>query len=172
MMTVVFFIFGWYSTMVGPQRWLKEEWREASQHLTSHTRSDDLLVLRVLQIAVPFQYYTPGSTPQKVLQVNQAIGNLEGMTTGHGRVWLVYWNPGGDNHLPVKSTNFDPAAEQDDFVASWLRGAGPRLLERVDFRGVTILCFDLGDGQNQGASNARLKANLPSHAILYDYYDV
>ncbi len=119
----------------------KEEWREAAAQL-ERARPSEAIVVRALQIVVPLSYYYRGDLPLQPLEVNRQVGSLDDLAQGHAGVWLVYWNAAADAHRVDASPPFDPAAETDPIAARWLAGQGPRLAERVDLIGITLLHFE------------------------------
>jgi uncharacterized membrane protein len=119
----------------------KEQWREAASEL-ARADPDEVIVVRVLQIAVPLRYYDPGGLPLEALEVNRRVTSLQDLASGHTGVWMVYWNAAADAHRVASSPPFDPDSEREPTARAWLLGQGPRLLEQHDFVGVTILRFE------------------------------
>jgi len=119
----------------------REQWREAAQHLQT-AGSGEAIVVRSLQIVVPLSFYYRGDLPLEALEVNRRVESLEDLAAGHTGVWLVYWNAAADAHRVDASPPFDPSDEGDPIAARWTTGAGPRLIERSDFVGVTLFHFE------------------------------
>jgi hypothetical protein len=121
---------------------VKEDWRSAGSYL-NRARPDEAIVIRVLQIAVPLSYYYAGTLPLQALDANRQLTPLAQLAEGRRGLWLVYWNPHADAHLLAPSARFDTAGETDPIAAAWIAGNGPKLIERVDFTGITIFHFEL-----------------------------
>ncbi len=119
---------------------VKEQWREAAQIL-QRAGPGEVIALRVLQIAVPFQYYDPGPAPLRMVEVNRVISPIDEVARGAAGVWLVRWNPSSDPHALAAETPFEPKDETDPHLARWLSGEGPALFGRFDLVGVTLLHF-------------------------------
>jgi mannosyltransferase len=119
----------------------KEEWREAGA-LLAQVPSDQVIVVRTLQIVIPLRYYGPAEAPMEVLEVNRQVASLTELSAGYGGAWLVYWNAAADAHLVAASPAFDPSQETDPTASAWLSGDGPRLNRRVDLVGITLLQFE------------------------------
>lgn len=134
-------VFGLITVNWGGQQ-VKEQWREAAWYL-ERAGSDEVIVPRVIQMVVPLRYYYAGQAPIEPLQVNRDLGSLSEITAGYGGVWLVYWNASADAHLFAAEPPFDPSAETAPEARAWISGLGPSLIERVDFKGVTMLHFRL-----------------------------
>jgi mannosyltransferase len=127
-------------------RQTKEQWREAAEYLGT-AGEDEIIVTRVLQMAVPLRYYYAGKAPIEPLQVNRDLGSLSEITKGFDGAWLVYWNASADAHLFAAAPQFDPSSETAPEMKAWISGYGPPLTVRVDFQGVTMLHFQLADGR-------------------------
>jgi len=123
----------------------KEDWRSASAYL-ARAQPDETIVMRVLQIAVPLNYYYEGSLPLQTLDANRQITPLTQLAEDKHGLWLVYWNAQGNMHAFAASPQFDATSETDPIAAAWIAGDGPKLIERVDFTGITIFHFDLTQG--------------------------
>jgi mannosyltransferase len=119
----------------------KEQWREAAEQLRQ-ARPGEAIVVRVLQIVVPLSYYYRGDLPLEALEVNRQVGSLEELAEGHSGVWLVYWNAAADAHRVDANPPFDPEAEANPIAARWIAGQGPRMIERIDLTGVTLIHFE------------------------------
>lgn len=119
---------------------LKEQWREAA-HVLHGAGPGEVVALRVLQIAVPFQYYDPGPAPLRPIEVNRVITPIDDIARGAAGTWLVYWNPSSDPHALAGAKQFEPEQETDAHVTRWLTGLGPPLLDRIDLVGITLLHF-------------------------------
>ncbi len=119
---------------------VKEQWREAAQVLRA-AGADEAIAVRVLQIAVPFQYYEPGPSPLRPVEANRVVTAIDDIAREAAGTWLVYWNPSSDPHALAAHQPFKPQGETDPHLARWLSGAGPELIERVDLAGVTLLHF-------------------------------
>lgn len=119
---------------------VKEQWREAAAILRG-AGAGEVIAVRVLQIAVPFQYYDPGPFPLRAVEVNRVVTPIDDIARGATGTWLVYWNPSSDPHALTSSKPFAPEGETDPDLARWLSGGGPELIERVDLAGVTLLHY-------------------------------
>ena len=138
---VALFLLGWYSLNLSPDRAIKENWREAIAYLDTHTGSDELVVQRILQIAVPMKYYSNGNLSVEALEINRQVDSLDELAAGYAGVWLIYWNASADTHSVAQKVEFDQLAESDPTAASWIMGDGPALSKRLDYPGVTIFHF-------------------------------
>jgi mannosyltransferase len=118
----------------------KEDWRTAAAYL-SRANPDEIIILRYLQIAVPLTYYAPGVVEPVAFEANRSITPLDKLARGHTGTWLVFWNASADAHLVAGNPPFDPAREPDVTISKWIAGEGPPLLEREDFKGVTVFHF-------------------------------
>ena len=88
------------------------------------------------------RYYFHGEHPVEALEVNRQINELDVVAGGYPGIWLVYWNASADTHDVAYQAVFDPLDEKDKTAATWIRGDGPHLLDRVDFWGVTLFHFN------------------------------
>ncbi len=138
---VLLILWGGWRTFLGPDRPAKEDWRGTASHLNAQARADELIVVRVLQILVPLNYYPVAAAPVEVLEANRVSQSLAELAAGSAGVWLVYWNASFDAHALASSPPFQPGDETDPAAGSWLNGAGPPLIQRLDFRGTTLLRF-------------------------------
>jgi hypothetical protein len=121
----------------------REQWREASQLLQEATATETI-VLRVLQIAVPFRYYSPGQVLQQSMEINREITPLPVLASGYAGLWFVYRNANVDIHLPAGNPPpFEVVDEGDTIAAQWIMGQGPPIVERFELKGITIFRFDL-----------------------------
>ncbi len=119
---------------------VKEDWRGAAKYL-DRAQADEAIVARVAQGVVPLSYYYDGSLPLEAMEVNRDVTPLAELATGHGGLWLVYWNASRDAHWLAPRQPFDPASETDPVAADWISGRGPALAGRKDFVGITLFHF-------------------------------
>lgn len=136
------FVWGWTLINFGSERVEKEEWRQAGKHISQFEKPGELIVYRVLQIAIPFDYYYSGNLPTKALEANQEIYPLNEIARGYDGAWLVYWNISADAHSMTATSSFNPATEADSITAHWIAGQGPKILSQDDFPGTTIFHFE------------------------------
>ncbi len=132
-------LYGSFEMLSAPGQ-AKEDWRSVAAYL-SRARPDETIILRYLQIAVPLTYYDPGPVTPVVFEVNRVITPLDQLASGHSGTWLVFWNASTDAHLVAGNPPFDPTGEADPTISKWISGQGPPLLERRDFKGVTVFHF-------------------------------
>jgi 4-amino-4-deoxy-L-arabinose transferase-like glycosyltransferase len=137
----VLFALGTLQVVYGSRN-MKEDWRSAGAYL-AQARPDETIAMRALQIAVPLNYYYKGSLPLQAIDANRQITPLTQLAEGKRGLWLVYWNAQGNTHAVASSPPFDPTTESDPVAAAWIAGDGPKLIERVDFTGITIFHFAL-----------------------------
>jgi mannosyltransferase len=142
---VILSIFAWRSIelLSPPDTLRKEDWRQAVKYVSVEVQDNEIIVHRLLQGAVPFLYYQPMDLPFRAMEVNREVTPLTEITRGYQGVWLVYWNASLTAHGFASQQKFDPAQEVDPTAAAWITGHGPRILERLDFVGVTIFHFAL-----------------------------
>ncbi len=126
-------------------RQTKEQWREAAEYLEK-ARENEVIVPRVLQMVVPLRYYFRGEARIEPLEVNRDRKPLSAVTAGFDGAWIVYWNASADAHCFACSPPFDRLAETAPDAKAWISGLGPELVERADFKGVTVMHFKLTDG--------------------------
>lgn len=138
---ITLFLFGWYNLFLSSGRAIKENWREAFTYLDTHASKDELVVLRVLQIAIPMRVYSTANLLVAALEVNRQVDSIDEITAGYPGIWLLYWNASADTHTVTQEVVFDPFAETDLPTAAWINGEVPYLSNRVDFPGVTIFHF-------------------------------
>ena len=143
---VLLWIYGVATYNFGPGQ-LKEDWRSAGQYL-SQPRADEVLVVRTLQMVIPMAYYHPNYEGFKVVEVNREITPISEIAKGHAGTWLLYWNAGSDAHSVAATTQLSIEDESIPEIASWMSGRGPEILERTDYRGLTIFHFN---GLNPGS---------------------
>lgn len=141
LLMIALFLLGWYRLNLSSDRAIKENWKEAFTYLDTYASMDELVVLRILQTAIPMKYYSTGNLPVKALEVNRQVNSLDEIAAGYPGVWLIYWNASADTHSLAQKVDFDPLAEKDLTTAAWIKGDGPRLSNRVDFTGVTMFHF-------------------------------
>jgi mannosyltransferase len=94
----------------------KEEWREAAETIRGDYRPQDLILLRVYQEIVPFEYYGVLNLSWKPLEIN-GQSNLADIAPPGGRCILVYWLPAQTAHsfgadLPAGLTESNPAIQE------------------------------------------------------------
>lgn len=119
---------------------IKEQWREAAEVLR-RAEAEEIIALRVLQIAVPLQYYDAGPAALRPVEVNRVINPIDDIACGARGTWLVYWNPSSGPHALASAKPVEPEEETEPHLARWLAGMGPPLLDRVDLVGVTLMHF-------------------------------
>ncbi len=96
---------------------------------------------RILQSVVPLLYYYDGPIELKAMEINREVTPIAELAAGNSGMWLVYWNVMNDAHLVTSDQHFDAASETDPVLNEWIRGDGPTIMEKLDFRGVTIFHF-------------------------------
>ncbi|MFV2044959.1 MAG: glycosyltransferase family 39 protein [Anaerolineales bacterium] len=133
-------IYGIVTFVFGPAQ-QKEDWRGAAEYL-SRAAADEALVVRTLQMVIPLAYYHPDYKSFQVIEVNRDITPISQYAAGHKGTWLLYWNPASSSHSVAATTTLNNKDETDPELASWMAGQGPEILERVDFRGLTIFHFN------------------------------
>jgi uncharacterized membrane protein len=119
----------------------KEDWRAAGEHLTL-AQEEEALVVRTLQMVIPLAYYHPDYESFDVIEVNRDITPITQYSEGHPGTWLLYWSPNSDAHSVAATNNLKIEDEADPQVGRWMAGLGPEILERIDFRGLTIFHFN------------------------------
>ncbi|MEW6568839.1 MAG: glycosyltransferase family 39 protein [Chloroflexota bacterium] len=119
---------------------VKEQWRQAAAAL-AWAGPEEVIAIRVLQIAVPLRYYDHGPLPLRPVEANRIVNPIEDLARGASGTWLAYWNASADPHRLTSNPPFDPARETDPSLVRWLAGEGPPLIERMDFVGVTLLHY-------------------------------
>jgi uncharacterized membrane protein len=119
----------------------KEDWRGAAEHLTL-ALEDEALVVRTLQMVIPLAYYHPDYESFEVIEVNRDLTPIMQYSEGHPGTWLLYWSPASDAHSVAATNTLNFEDEADPQVGRWMAGLGPEILERVDFRGLTIFHFN------------------------------
>ncbi|MFQ5921955.1 MAG: glycosyltransferase family 39 protein [Anaerolineales bacterium] len=119
----------------------KEDWRGAAKYL-SRAAADEALVVRTLQMVIPLAYYHADYESFQVIEVNRIIKPISQYAEGHKGTWLLYWSPASDAHSVAATETLDIGDEADPQIAGWMAGQGPEILERVDFRGLTIFHFN------------------------------
>lgn len=135
-------LYGSFNMLYAPGQ-AKEDWRGVAAELST-ARTGEAIVLRYLQIAVPLTYYEPGPVTPVAFEVNRVITPLDELTRGKIGTWLVFWSASTDAHLVAGNPPFDPGGEPDPVISEWIMGQGPPLLERMDFKGVTVFHFGTG----------------------------
>lgn len=120
----------------------KEQWREAAAYL-EQAGPGETVVPRIAQILVPLSYYYSGTASVTPMEFNRQVTPLDRLIDDKSGAWLVYWSPAFDAHRVAQGAPFDPQAEHDPQALAWLTMKGPRLIERKDFTGITVLHFSL-----------------------------
>lgn len=149
--TLLTILFAWsaYRFVYQPGQ-AKEQWREAAAYL-GHAGTTETIVPRVAQILVPLSYYYSGTASVTPMEFNRQVTPLDRLTDDKSGAWLVYWSPAFDAHRVAQGAPFDPQAEHDPQALAWLSMKGPRLIERVDLTGITLLHFSLRSTVSQDA---------------------
>lgn len=117
----------------------KEEWREAAELIRGEYRPDDLILLRVYQEVVPFDYYGMLTLPWKPLEIN-GQSNVADIQPPAGRCLLVYWLPAQSAHsfgTGVPGSFSETNSTIIDWIATNCRGAGTRRA----FHGIIVVDF-------------------------------
>jgi mannosyltransferase len=123
----------------------KEQWREAAEYL-ERAGENEIIVPRVVQMVVPLRYYYRGKANIEALEVNRERRSLAALTAGFDGAWIIYWNASAEAHCFACSPSFDRSAETAPDAQAWISGLGPELIERADFKGVTVMHFKLASG--------------------------
>jgi mannosyltransferase len=127
-----------------PKYLQKEDYRQVSEYLRNHVGDNELVVVRILQMMIPFLYYELGDIEVKPMEINREVYDLNQMAKGYEAVWLVYQIHGQD-HASALGTRreFLPEMESDPIASAWISGNGPRRPEKISMQGVVIYYFDL-----------------------------
>jgi mannosyltransferase len=121
----------------------KEDYRQVSEFLRDHVGDNELVVVRRLQMMIPFLYYQLDDIELKPMEINRDIFDLNEMSRGYDAVWLFYRNLEQDVSALGTRREFTTETEKDLIASSWINGYGPRLIEKISLQGVEIFRFDL-----------------------------
>ena len=141
MLLVIATIFGNYWTFVSPYKQQKEDWRGAYEYISDQMASDEIAIVRIVQMFVPMQYYAPSNLSVSTLQVNQVSHSLDELAAGYDGVWMMYWNGSSHNHALSQPQPFDPEMETDPIARKWLNNEGLPLVRQQTFSGITLFHF-------------------------------
>jgi mannosyltransferase len=138
-------IFTWRSIEMlnFPESMQKEDWRQAANYLSQRVGEGDVVVGRILQVQIPFQYYPLDGVQIFPMEVNRQVTPLDELVAGYQTAWLLYWNATTHAHALGSKSEFDPQEETDPQAAAWINGHGPELLSRWDVPGLTIFHFEI-----------------------------
>jgi 4-amino-4-deoxy-L-arabinose transferase-like glycosyltransferase len=71
LLIIVMFFLGWHNQFLSSNRALEKNWREAFAYLDANARSDELVILRVLQVAIPMRYYSTRDLPASLTSLSR-----------------------------------------------------------------------------------------------------
>jgi mannosyltransferase len=121
----------------------KEDWRTAAAYVQSLEEPGDILIMRDLQISIPFGHYYQGALELQVASVNQQTRPLDDLSRGYERLWLVYRRPFEATHALAGSGSFNWQADQDLVIHDWLVSHASALAQEVTFPGVYVVLYQL-----------------------------
>jgi hypothetical protein len=106
-------------------------------------RPNDALVMRDLQVGIPFGYYYEGQLKLQVASINQQTTPLDELVTGHDRLWIVYRRPFEPTHELAGSGSFNWQEDQDPIIHDWLMAHESQLAQEKTFPGEYGLQYQL-----------------------------
>ncbi len=121
----------------------KEDWRAVAAIVQAAEQPNDALIMRNLQISLPFNYYYRGNLKPDIAAINRQNFSLEEMTAGHDRVWIVFRRPFEPTHALAGSNPYtwrdEPVAE----IRQWLAAHEAELAEEKNLPGIHWVLYEL-----------------------------
>ena len=124
----------------------KEDWRTAATVVSEHRLADDLVILRNAEDIIPVTYYhRPDLDPWTYLHPRTEADPWPTIIDEYSpqRLWLVYVNPIGSNHLLTKGLPFDIHTKADPATVAWLAAHQEEIVEEWSLSGLTVLLVQL-----------------------------
>jgi hypothetical protein len=120
----------------------KADWRSVGTLLKENYQAGDRVVLRMLEDAIPFHYYSPDV--EWTYATNRPESNpWDDIEAGYRRLWLVWSNPNTSNHLPVANEPFDIRAEADPMTVAWLTAHREEIVAEWSLSRLAVLLVEL-----------------------------
>lgn len=116
----------------------KADWRSVGNLLQAGYRQGDQVVLRAIEDTVSLHYYSPDVEWTYVVNHPEPDPWPE-IEAGCRRLWLVWSNPRGSNHLPVSVLPFDIRTEADPATVAWLAAHQEETVEEWKLSGLSVL---------------------------------
>jgi mannosyltransferase len=123
----------------------KEDWRSATAILEASRQPHDLVVLRNAEDIIPVTYYYRDElAPWTFLHPRPEADPWAAIVDEFApqRLWLVYVNPIGSNHLLTKGLPFDVHTESDPATIAWLAAHGKAVAGEWPYAGLTVLLVE------------------------------
>lgn len=123
----------------------KQDWRTAMTIVTDSRQPGDLVVLRSAEDIVPASYYERDLAPWTYLhprpETNPWLSILAEFDSR--RVWLIYVNPIGSNHLVTKGIPFDIHTTADEATRTWLADHRDHIVAEHALPGISVVLIAL-----------------------------
>ncbi|MCL4459553.1 MAG: glycosyltransferase family 39 protein [Chloroflexi bacterium] len=151
------------------EKYARDDFRSVAGYIVAHEQPDDVIILVGGHALPAFDYYYRGQVPRYPLPpgiilslqrpiTNESLSQLNEITSGHGRVWLVLW----------QNLEADPG----NLVLNQFLAACPRLEVDRYFHGISLLLFSLETKPHfpvEPSPEYHLKANFDTKIALLGY---
>jgi mannosyltransferase len=125
----------------------KDQWRLAADYIAHHEQPADVVLLRSLHIKYAFDYYYEGRAESVPATVNLTEYNVEELTSGAARAWLVFPYTRRPTHYPMQPLTDESVwdLEQDEpaRLKAWFEAHQANIVDSQRFLGIQLWLVDL-----------------------------
>lgn len=124
----------------------KDDWRGAASYVATHQQPQDVILLRSLHIKFVFDYYH-GRTDSIPATINLEERDVDELTQGALRAWLVYPYTRRPTHYPMQPLTDESVWELDlgvpRLLKQWFAENESNIIDNRRFLGVQVWLIDL-----------------------------